>query len=192
MPRPAAISGLINGQLASVWVSLRLQNLKRQWDNLLQLFSSGQVQDYQFCLEAMLISMKRVVDDLIMCAYCIHKGFEIDQTRKIEIDGWGVLFRKGALTPLGKEIVEKYVGEYDAFPDILNDLVNALKHSYLMPEARNDWNNHFPLVRAIYANRNDYSQVVDVHDHDMGELVLRLLSLSGKLWLGLIPILSAA
>ncbi|MEE4683660.1 hypothetical protein [Pseudomonas viridiflava] len=172
MPRPPAIAGLINGQLASVWISLRLQNLQNQWMTLLNLFSTGQFQDYQFCLESVLVSMKRVIDDLVMVAYCIHKTIEIEETMRVEVDGWGVLFRKGKPTKLGEEILEKFVGEYDSFPDVLNDLVNALKHSYLMPEARNEWNNSFPLVRAIYATRNDYSQEVEVHDHDMCELVL--------------------
>lgn len=172
VPRPPTIPDLINGQLASVWVSLRLQNLQAQWMRLLQLHLAGQVQDYQFCLESMLVSMKRVVDDLIMGAYCIHKEVEVTETRKIEIDGWGVLFRKGSPTPLGLEIIDRFVGEYDSFPDILNDLVNALKHSYLMPESRCEWNNYFPPVKAIYALRNDYSEIVQVHDHDMYELVL--------------------
>lgn len=172
MPRPPAIPGLINGQLASIWISMRLQHLQHQWSSLLELFMRGEFQDYQFSLEATLVSMKRVIDDLIMGAYCIYKESEINETRRIEVDGWGVLFRKGKPTALGHGIIENFVGEYDSFPDVLNDLVNAMKHSYLMPEARNEWNNHFPLVKAISAPHNDYSGVVKVHDHDMTELVL--------------------
>lgn len=172
VPRPPAIAELINGQLASIWISLRLQHLNSQWLDLLKLFSVGDVHNYQFALESTLVSMKRVIDDLIMCAYCIHKEAEIVESRKIDIDGWGVLFRKGVPTSLGQEIIDRFVGEYDEFPDILNDLVNAMKHSYLMAEARSEWNNEFPLVKVIYSPRNDYSGVVQVHDHDMRELVL--------------------
>lgn len=172
MPRPPAIPGLINGQLASVWVSMRLQYLQHQWSGLLQLFAHGHFQEYQFTLESVLISMKRVVDDLIMGAYCIHRELEINTSFKIEVDGWGVLFKKGRPTALGKEIIDRFVGIYDVFPDVLNDLVNALKHSYLMPEARNEWNNEFPLVKAISAPHNNYSGPVKIHSHDMCELVL--------------------
>lgn len=172
IPRPPAISDLINGQLASVWVSFRLQDIQAQWIRLLILHANTDFQEYQFRLESILISMKRVIDDLIMGAYCIHKEGEINETKKIEIDGWGVLFKKGTPTTLGREIVERFVGEYDAFPNILSDLVNAMKHSYLMSEARTEWNDKFPLVKAIYAFRNDYSGDVELHDHDMFELVL--------------------
>ena len=172
MPRPPTIPGLINGQLASMWISMRLQHLQLQWRGLLEHFTRSEFQQYQFALEATLVSMKRVIDDLIMGSYCIHKELEINDTSKIEVDGWGGLFRKGVPTALGREIIDQYVGDYDSFPDVLNDLVNALKHSYLMPEARNEWNNHFPLVKAISAPHNDYSGVVKIHDHDMAELVL--------------------
>lgn len=171
VPPPPAIPELINGQLSAVWISLRLQNLQRQWASLLVLFAQRDFQNYQFSVETVLVSMKRAVDDLVMCAYCIHKAEEIEQTRKIEVDGWGVLFRKGTPTPLGQEIIDRFIGEYDEFPNILNNLVNALKHSYLMPEARNEWNNEFPLVSAIYALRNDFSGEVEVHNHNMFELV---------------------
>jgi hypothetical protein len=172
VPCPPAIPDLINGRLASAWLSLRLQSLQGQWLELLQLFNEGKFQEYQFRLESILISMKRVIDDLIMCAYCICEEVEILRTRKISIDGWGVLFRGGRATTLGNEIISRFVGAYDDFPDILNDLVNAFKHSYLMPESRMEWNEHFPLVRAIYAPRNDFSGVVKLHNHDMFELIL--------------------
>lgn len=171
VPPPPVIPGLINGQLSSVWISLRLQNLNQQWVALLTLFNNGDFQNYQFCVESVLVSMKRVVDDLIMCAYCIHKTSEFEQTRKLAVDGWGQLFKKGEPTTLGREIIERFVGDHDEFPNILNNLVNAMKHSYLMPEARNDWNNEFPLVKAIYAPFNDYSGKVEVHEHNMVELL---------------------
>jgi len=172
MPRPPAIPGLINGQLSAVWVAFRLQDLNSQWRQLIDLFEKRDFQRYHFHVEATLVSMKRVIDDLIMGAYCIHKEADIADSFNIPIDGWGVLFRKEKLTALGAEIIERFVGEYDSFPDILNELVNALKHSYLMAEARNQWSNDYPLVCAYYAHRNDYSGLVRVHEHDMTELVL--------------------
>lgn len=172
VPCPPAIPELINGRLASAWLSLRLQSLQSQWVELLKLFVEGQFQEYQFRLESILISMKRVIDDLIMCAYCIHEEAEISRTHKILIDGWGMLFQSGRPTRLGNEIITRFVGAYDGFPDILNDVVNAFKHSYLMPESRMEWNEHFPLVRAIYAPRNNYAGIVKLHNHDMVELVL--------------------
>lgn len=171
VPRPPAVPGLVNGQLSSVWVSLRLQSLSQQWFSLLTLFNEGDSQNYQFCVESVLVSMKRTVDDLVMCAYCIHKANDVEQTHRIEVDGWGQLFKRGKPTTLGKEIIDRFVGDYDEFPNILNNLVNAIKHSYLMPEARNDWSNEFPLVKAIYAPFNDYSGEVEVHEHNMLELM---------------------
>lgn len=172
VPRPPAVPDLINGQLASIWISTRLQRLDFQWLELLQLFDDGDFQNYHFQLEATLVSMKRVVDDLVMASYCILKGEEVELSRKIEVDGWGQLFRKGKPTVIGQEVINEFIGEYDSFPVVLNELVNALKHSYLMAEARTQWNNNFPLVFAITAPRNDYSDEVSVHDHDMAELVL--------------------
>lgn len=172
VPHFPAIPNLINGQLASAWVSFRLQNLQSQWLILLGLHKSGCFQECQFVLESVLVSMKRVVDDLVMGAYCIHKEDEVTITRRVKVDGWGGLFNKGAPTQVGSEIIDKFIGEYDDFPIVLNDLVNALKHSFLMPEARLEWNNYFPLVRAIYAPFNDYSNKVVIHNHDMRQLVL--------------------
>lgn len=172
VPHFPAIPELINGQLTSAWISLRLQNLQSQWLILLTLHKSGQYQEYQFFLEAVLVSMKRVVDDLVMGAYCIHKEDEVTKTRRIKVDGWGGLFNKGTPKQVRSEIIEKFIGEYDDFPVVLNDLVNALKHSFLMPEARLVWNNYFPLVRAIYAPFNDYSEKAVIHNHDMRQLVL--------------------
>jgi hypothetical protein len=172
MPRPPAIPGLINGHLSAVWVALRLQDLNLQWGLLIDLFENRDVQRYHFQAEAIPVSMKRVIDDLIMGAYCIHKEAEIAVSFEIPIDGWGVLFRKEKPTAIGEEIIARFIGAYDSFPDVLNDLVNALKHSYLMAEARNQWSNDYPLICAYYAHRNDYSGPVRLHEHDMTELVL--------------------
>ncbi|WP_312959211.1 hypothetical protein [Stutzerimonas nitrititolerans] len=188
VPSPASIPNLVNAQLGSVWVSLRLQHLNSQWMKVLGLFDDrDDYASYVFSLESMLISMKRVIDDLIMCAYCLLEEDAVLQTKKIEVDGWGVLFKRGVPTELGQRLIDKFIGQYDEFPNILNELVNALKHSFLMGEARTEWNNSFPLVKGIYAERNNYSKVVRIHNHDARQLVLGFNRIVKQLLVGMHP-----
>jgi hypothetical protein len=171
LPHPPSIPGLINGLLVALEVDFRLRHLQKLVADACSAYSRKEPIEYFYTIEAILLSMRRVLDDLVMIAYCRENEQEILSTRKISVDGFGSLFKNGNPTCFGKKFLDSYVQENKEFASILIELSNSFKHSYLLAESR-QWGADFPTVLSIYAPRNDYSGNVTYHNHSLGQLVI--------------------
>lgn len=171
LPQPPRIPGLINGMLVAVEVEHRLRHIAALVNAATVAYQSQQLHEYFFTVESMLLSMRRVLDDLVMSLYCRLKEEEVVRTRKIEVDHYGALFRSGKPTPFGAAFVADYIHPNEEFADVLVELSNSYKHSYLLAEAR-AWGADFPTVLAIHAPRNDYSKPITFHNHSLGQLII--------------------
>jgi hypothetical protein len=171
LPHPPSIPGLINGALVAVEIENRLRHLAALVGVATVAYQSQQVHGYFFTVEAVLLSMRRVIDDLVMSLYCRSRADEVASTRRIEIDGYGALFRSGKPTSFGTELIREYIHPNEEIADVLVELSNSYKHSYLLAEAR-AWGVEFPSVLAIHAPRNDYSKPITYHNHSLGQLVI--------------------
>ena len=115
--------------------------------------------------------MRRVIDDLVMCLYCRSHEAEVLLTRKIVVDGVGALYKGGKPTPFVRHFLELYIHPNEEALEVLIELSNAFKHSFLIPESRG-WGVDFPTVLAIHAPRNDFSKEFTYHNHSLGQLVI--------------------
>ncbi|MDN7698428.1 hypothetical protein R0290_03035 [Burkholderia semiarida] len=176
LPHPPSIPGLINGVLVAVEIENRLRHLAMLVDAATDAYQAKEIFKYFFTVEAVLLSMRRVIDDLVMSLYCRSRSEEIARTRRIEVDGYGMLFRSGRPTAFGAEIIREYIRPNEEIAEILIELSNSYKHSYLLPEAR-AWGADVPTVLAIHAHRNDYSKSITIHNHSLGQLVIGFNSL---------------
>ncbi|NBW49653.1 MAG: hypothetical protein EBR49_06105 [Betaproteobacteria bacterium] len=171
LPSPPTIPGLINGLLVCVDIEARLRYLDGLVLQAVNAYAAKDVHSYFFTVEACLLSMRRVVDDLVMSVYCRANEEKVQDTRKIEVDGCGSLFRNGEPTDFGAHVLSEYIGPNRNFLEILIELSNCFKHSYLLSESR-AWGADFPTVLAIYAKRNDYSKSITFHNHSFGQIVM--------------------
>lgn len=169
---PPSIPKFLNGQLVSLAISNRLTYLQHQINQIVEFYNSKNVIDYRYTLEAALISMKRVMDDLVMSSYCVIFREKVLETKCIEIDTYGSLFKNGKPTNVGKIILNKAIQPTDDFAQVLTELVNSLKHSYLLPEAQLAWGADFPTVVSIYAHRNRYDGEIIYHNHNLGQIIM--------------------
>ena len=176
LPQPPSIPGLINGALVAVEIENRLRHLATLVGMATVAYQAKHASQYFFTVEAILLSMRRVLDDLVMCLYCRSKRSTVEKTRRIEIDGYGALFKAGKLTPFGVDLIREYISPNEEIADVLVELSNSYKHSYLLAEAR-AWGVDFPTVLAIHAPRNDYSKPITYHNHSLGQLVIGFNSL---------------
>jgi hypothetical protein len=176
LPQPPSIPGLINGGLVALEIENRLRYLAKLVGDATVAYESQQAHGYFFAVEAMLLSMRRVIDDLVMSLYCRSQAEEVISTRRIKVDGYGALFRSGSATPFGAELIYEYIHPNEEIADVLVELSNSYKHSYLLAEAR-AWGADFPTVLAIHAPRNDYSKPITYHNHSLGQLVIGFNSL---------------
>jgi hypothetical protein len=171
LPHPPSIPGLINGALVAVEIENRLRHLAGLVTVATVAYQSQQAHGYFFAVEAVLLSMRRVIDDLVMSLYCRFRSEEVTRSRRIEIDGYGALFRSGKPTSFGAELIREYIHPNEEIANVLVELSNSYKHSYLLAEAR-AWGVDFPTVLAIHAPWNDYSKPITCHNHSLGQLVL--------------------
>lgn len=172
LPQPPSISGLINGALVAVEIECRLRHLAKLVHAATEAYQRKEIHDYFFTVEAILLSMRRVIDDLVMSLYCRCRASEVTRTRRIGVDGYGALFRSGRPTrDFGAEFVRDYIQPNEEIAEVLVELSNSYKHSYLLPESR-AWGTDFPTVLAIHATRNDFSKPITYHNHSLGELVM--------------------
>lgn len=171
LPSPPTISGLINGFLVSVEIEARLRYLDTLLLQAVNAYAMKDVHRYFFTVEACLLSMRRVVDDLVMSIYCRVNQDQIQRTRKLEVDGCGSLFKNGEPTKFGAYVLSNHIDPNREFLDILIELSNCYKHSYLLSESR-AWGMDFPTVLAIYAPRNDYAKPITYHNHSFGQIVI--------------------
>lgn len=169
---PPSIPELLDGQLVSLAISNRLAYLQHQTSQVVEFYNSKKIIDYQYTLEAALVSMKRVVDDLVMSSYCMIFKDKVLETKHIEVDTYGSLFKNEKPTKVGKEILDKTIQSTDDFAQVLTELVNSLKHSYLLPEAQRAWGADFPTVVSIYAHRNKYGGEITYHNHSLGQIIM--------------------
>lgn len=172
IPSPPRIPGLLNGSLVALGISHRLEYLQNQINSTVLHYESRNLLGYRYALEAALISMKRVIDDLVMSSYCLLYESEMTQTRVLKVDGYGSLFKHGKPTTIGKSLLETFITPIDRFPEIISEIVNSYKHSYLLPESQMMWGVDFPTVVSIYAYRNNYSGRVVYHNHSLGQLLI--------------------
>lgn len=172
IPSPPSIPRLLNGSLVALGIAQRLEYLQHQIHSTVRHYKSHELLGYRYSLESALISMKRVIDDLVMSSYCILCETEMVQTRILEVDGYGALFRNGKPTTIGKRLLEAFIEPVDTFPQILSEVVNSYKHSFLLPESQMMWGADFPTVVSIYAYRNDYNGHVTYHNHSLGQLLI--------------------
>jgi hypothetical protein len=172
IPAPPSIPSLLNGSLVSLGISQRLEYLQRQIDTTVLHYKSQNFLGYRYAIESALISMKRVVDDLVMSSYCILYEKDVTQNRILKVDGYGALFKNGKPTVIGKNLLETFIEPIDCFPKTLSEVVNSQKHSYLLPESQMMWGIDFPTVVAIYAHRNDYSGHIIYHNHSLGQFLM--------------------
>ena len=169
---PPSIPELLNGQLVSLAISNRLAYLQHQISQVVEFYKSKNIIDYRYTLEAALVSMKRVMDDLVMSSYCMIFRDKVLETKHIEVDTYGSLFKNGKPTKVGKEILDKAIQPTDDFEQVLTELVNSLKHSYLLPEAQLVWGADFPTVVSIYVHRNKYGDEITYHNHSLGQIIM--------------------
>jgi hypothetical protein len=171
LPHPPTIVDLINGVLVAVGISHRLQHLDKLVASAVRAYDQKEIQDYFFIVEAMLLSMRRVIDDLVMSIYCMTHEYEIEQSRKLAVDGYGSLWRSGKPTDFGRTFVSQYLHPNEEIAEIIVELSNSFKHSYLLSESR-AWGRDFPTVLALHGPRNDYSGKVTLHNHSLGQIVI--------------------
>lgn len=171
LPHPPTITGLINGGLVAVRISHRLQHLDKLVASAVRAYERKEDQDYFFIVEAVLLSMRRVIDDLVMSIYCRTQKSEVEQSRKLSVDGYGSLWKSGKPTNFGRTFVSHYLRPNEEIAEIIVELSNSFKHSYLLPESR-AWGADFPTVLALHAPRNDYSGEVTLHNHSLGQIVI--------------------
>ena len=171
LPHPPKIPGLINGALVAVEIECRLRHLDKLVSIATDAYQRQAPHDYFFSVEAILLSMRRVIDDLVMSLYCRTFETDVAKTRKIAVDGYGALFKAGKPTSFGHQFLQYYVHPNEEPLEILVELSNSFKHSYLLPESR-AWGVDFPTVLAIHAPRNDFSKNINYHNHSLGQLVI--------------------
>jgi len=169
--QPPSIPELINGTRVSLAVSSRLGYLQRQVDTVVSHYESKNIDCYRFELESALISMKRIMDDLIMAAYCILDSDNVVESKYVKVDGYGSLFKSGKLTTMGTRIVNSHNFLNDDFAETLNELVNSFKHSYVLSDLLL-WGADFPTVVSVYAHRNNYGKDISFHNHSLGQILL--------------------
>ncbi|HCG6159854.1 TPA: hypothetical protein NJ142_004279 [Vibrio parahaemolyticus] len=169
---PPSIPGLLNGSLVAQAISERLTYLQHQINQVVKFYISKKIIDYRYTLEAALVSMKRVMDDLVMSSYCLIFKRKVLETKHIEVDTYGSLFNKEKPTKVGEVIINKTIQPTDDFGQVITELVNSLKHSYLLPEAQLQWGVDFPTVVSIYAHRNKYGGEITYHNHSLGQIII--------------------
>lgn len=172
IPYPPSIPGLLNGALVSIAISHRLEYLQSQIQLAVASYEAQNILAYRYALEGVITSMKRVMDDLVMTAYCVMWSKEVTTSKKLEVDGYGALFKRGKPTAVGERILAEILKPTDNFAVIFTELANSFKHSYMLPEAQNAWGMDFPTVLSIYAHRNDYSGNVHYHNHSLGQIII--------------------
>lgn len=172
IPSPPCVPNLLNGNLVSLGISQRLQYLQSQIDKVIYCYNTTNIIEYKLSLESALVSMKRVIDDLIMSSYCILNSKEISETWCIEVDGYGALFNKGKPTKKGAPIIEHFLDHSDEYPQILSEIVNSIKHSYLINESQLIWGVDRPTVVCIYAHKNKYKNLVTYHNHSLSQILI--------------------
>jgi hypothetical protein len=175
LPQAPSIPGLIAGGRVSVEISYRIDRIQDLVTEASNAYYTERSRygglSYFFAVESLLISMRRVIDDAVMSVYCSTHKEEVAKSKRVAVDGYGGLFKAGRLTAFGRQFFSQYVTPNEEALEVLVDLSNSYKHSYLLPESR-AWGVDFPTVLTIHAPRNDYSKEITYHNHSLGQIVI--------------------
>lgn len=172
IPCPPSIPYLLNGAMVCIEISDRLDYIQSQVSDAVAAWREREHRRHKYSIETALINMKRVMDDLVMMSYCLKYESVVQESVALKVDSWGALFSKGKPTKVGSTLIEEFFKEADNFPEILSEIVNSFKHSYLLPEAAWLFGADFPTVIGIYSHRNNYKNVIHYHNHGLGQIVI--------------------
>jgi hypothetical protein len=177
MPRYEAIERFTNPELQSLMIVNKYLLIQHEFMDILKfherniknlpnlnqfLPEKNPVIIYRLKTEGLILSIRKLFDELVQLTYVTCYKSNFDTNNKIEVDCIGGLFttRKDSIYPLCKQILIGDGIDYDKdnteFLKTINKLFNSIKHSVLYYEAMLLYSD-IPNVVSFYKDRNKFS-----------------------------------
>lgn len=177
MPQYEAIERFTNPELQSPIIVARYLSIQYEFmdilkfheENIKNLLNSKQILPeknlviiYRLRTEGLILSIRKLFDELVQLTYITCYKNSFDTNKKIEMDCIGDLFitKKDSIYPLCKQILIGDGIDYDKdnteFLKTINKLFNSIKHSVLHYEAMS-LSSAIPNVISFYKDRNKFS-----------------------------------